>query len=239
MGRSFFIWKNKDCRSMGMVLRSALPINRPEERVNHIEIPGASGDLTQLEGEDNDPVWNSYIQTAEIEVKGGFHVREVYNWLRGAGYFTSGSDPDRKQPARIIGAITLQRHSKNLDWWVGECQFYCQPLQELLQGKTSGIAPNGTVYNSCDVRERPDWSFVATDTSATISAGGRTLEISGLTIGNAYLVRSDVQMVLTADQLTDLTANSSGKFPVLEVGRNVVAGSGWSTMAVWRKERFL
>ena len=239
MGRSFFIWKNKDCRSMGVVLRSALPIIRPEERVNHIEIPGASGDLTQLEGEDNEQVFNSYIQTAEIEVKGGFHVREAYNWLRGAGYFTSGSEPDRKQPARIIGAITLQRHSKNLDWWVGECQFYCQPLKELLTEKTNSIEPNGDLMNTGDVRERPEWSFVATDTTATISAGGKTLEISGLTIGNAYLVRSDAQIVMTADKQTDLTKNSTGDFPVLEVGHNTVTGSGWATVTVWRRERFL
>ncbi len=236
----YFIWNGKDSRSMGIELGAAIPIVRPEERVEHVQIPGRSGDMTRLESDDDsDPVFNSYIQTATIEVNGNYRTREIFNWLRGSGYVTFHGEPDRRQEARIIGAITLNRHSKNGPYWVGECQFYCQPLKELLQGKTNGIAPNGTVYNSGDVKERPDWSFVATDTSAAISAGGRTLEISGLTIGNAYLVRSDVQMVLTADQLTDLTANSSGKFPVLEVGSNVVAGSGWSTMAVWRKERFL
>lgn len=234
--RLYFIWKGEDCRAHGVQLAAAVPIIRPEERVTHVEIPGRSGDLTQLQG---DGIYNSYIQTATIEVPGAYNVRKIANWLKGSGYVTFHGEPDRRQPARVIGAITLNKHSKNSDWWVGEVQFYCQPLKELLQEKTNGIEPGGSVINSGDVTEMPDWSFEATDTSATISTGGRTLEISGLTIGNAYMVKSDVQMVLTADQLTDLTANSSGEFPVLAEGSNTVTGSGWSTMTVWRKERFL
>ena len=239
MGRYYFVWKGMDCRANGVQLSGPVPIIRPEERVTHVEIPGRSGDLTQLEADEDDPIYNSYIQTVQILVAGGYRVREIHKWLRGAGYVTFHGEPDRRQPARVIGAITLSKHSLYSDWWVGEVQFYCQPLKELLQEKTNGIAPGGSVINSGDVPEKPDWSFQATATSATISTGGRTLEISGLTIGNAYMVKSDVQMVLTADQLTDLTANSSGEFPVLAEGSNTVTGSGWSTMTVWRKERFI
>lgn len=236
MGQSFFIWNGRDCRSMGVNLRGPVPIVRPEERVRHVEIPGSSGDLTETEGEN---IYNSYIQTASISVRGGFRVRDVYRWLRGAGYVTFSGEPDRRQKARIIGAITLNRHSRNLDKWEGEVQFYCQPLKEMIQEKTNEIVPGGTVRNSGDVEEKPDWSFYATGTSALISAGGKSLAITGLTAGAAYLIRSDVSMVLTADRQTDLTANSVGDFPTLEVGSNTVTGSGWSTMTVWRRERFL
>ena len=129
MGQSFFIWKNADCRAMGVQLSGPVPIVRPEERVQHTQIPGRSGDLTETEGQD---VYNSYIQTASILVPGGFRVRDIYNWLRGSDYVTFSGEPDRRQPARIIGAITLNKHSHNLDWWTGEVQFYCQPLKQLL-----------------------------------------------------------------------------------------------------------
>ena len=82
MAQLFFVWNGKDCRSMGVTLRRPVPIVRPEERVQHVEIPGRSGDLTYTEGEN---IFNSYIQTAEICVTGGFRVREVYKWLRGSG----------------------------------------------------------------------------------------------------------------------------------------------------------
>lgn len=83
MARSYFIWNGTDCRSMGIMLQGPVPIIRPEERVNHVEIPGRSGDLTELEGEEDEPIYNSYIQTVTLQVPGGYRVREVFNWLKG------------------------------------------------------------------------------------------------------------------------------------------------------------
>ena len=37
----------------------------------------------------------------------------------------------------------------------------------------------------------------------------------------------------------NLTANSTGDFPVLDVGSNTITGSGWSKLAFERRERFL
>ena len=119
--RKYFVWKGEDCKAYGIEVQASIPIIRPEERVRHVEIPGRSGDLTQLEGEG---IFNSYIQTVTITVPGWYNVREVYNWLRGSGYVTFHGEPDRKQMARVIGAITLTKHSRNSDWWTGEVQFY-------------------------------------------------------------------------------------------------------------------
>lgn len=242
MGRSFFIWKNKDCRSMGVLLSGPLPIIRPEERIKHIEIPGASGDLTQTEGEDGEQIFNSYIQTATIEVKNGFHVREIYNWLRGAGYFTSSSEPDRKQMARVVGAVTLNKHSSNSDWWVGECQFYCQPEKELLNESTVEITSSGsTVMNAGDLRAKPKITATASGTSMTITANGRTLTLTGLTSGKDYVIDCKIcEVSITESSVTTMkTKDSSGKFPYLEPGSNTITGSGWSKLVFDRRQRFL
>lgn len=237
MAQSFFIWKDKDCRSMGVLLQGPVPIVRPEERVSHVEIPGRSGDLTELEGEN---IYNSYIQTATIMVKGGFHVREVYRWLRGSGYVTFHGEPDRKQKARIIGAVTLQKHSRNLDWWVGEIQFYCQPLKELLNEPKVTISSSGSsVLNAGDVQSRPKITATANATSMTITANGSTLTITGLTSGQKYIIDSDIMEVTDNAGTTILTQNSTGDFPVLEPGSNTVTGSGWSALEIDRRERFL
>ena len=58
MAQSYFIWKSRDCRTMGVKLSGPVPIVRPEERVEHIVIPGRAGELTQVEGEN---IFNSYI----------------------------------------------------------------------------------------------------------------------------------------------------------------------------------
>jgi len=237
MGQSYFIWKNKDCRSMGVWLQGPVSIVRPEERVNHVEIPGRSGDMTETEGAE---VYNSYIQTATILVKGGFHVREVYNWLKGSDFVTFSGERDRKQAARIIGAITLNKHSYNLDWWTGEVQFYCQPLKQLLKEVPVEITTSGdTVANSGDVTASPRITATASGTSVVIAAGGNTLTLTGTVSGTKYIIDSETMEVTSYDGTTILTKNSSGSFPILLPGSNAVTGSGWSKLEINRRERFL
>ena len=136
MGQSFFIWNGIDCRSRGVIMRGPAAIVRAEERVKHVEIPGRAGDLTETEGAD---IFNSYIQTVTISVKGAQNVRNIYRWLRGSGFVTFSGEPDRKQAARVIGAITLNRVSRNIDNWAGEVQFYCEPFKRLLIENTAQI----------------------------------------------------------------------------------------------------
>ena len=237
MSQSYFIWNGKDCRSMGVMLQGPVPIIRPEERVQHVEIPGRSGDLTELEEEQ---IYNSYIQTVTIQVQGGYRVRDIFNWMKGAGYVTFHGEPDRKQAARIIGAITLNKHSRNLDWWVGEAQFYCQPLKQLLTEVPVTITSSGSaVMNAGDVKSKPKITAKASGTSMTITVGGKTLTISGLTSGNDYIIDSEITEVCTADRSALLTENSQGDFPRLAQGRNTITGSGWSKLVIDRRERFL
>ena len=237
MPQSFFIWKGRDCRSMGVWLQGPVAIVRPEERVEHVQIMGRSGDLTETEGAE---VYNSYIQTATILVKGGYRVREVYAWLRGSGYVTFSGEPDKRQQARVIGAITLNKHAYNIDWWVGEVQFYCQPLKEKLQDTSVEITSSGSnVANAGDVVSFPKILATASSTSMTVSAGGRTITVTGLTSGTKYVIDSDIMEVTLAEGVGSLTKNSSGEFPVLVPGSNTVTGSGWSKLVFDRRERFL
>ena len=235
MGQSYFIWKNIDCRAMGCRLDGPAPIIRPEERAEHITIPGRSGDLTMLEGEN---IFNSYIQTVTMMVHGGARVRKIYDWLRGSGYVTFSGEPDKRQEARVIGAITLNKHSYNLDWWEGEVQFYCQPLKELLQAKTQTVAINGTVVNTGDVDEYPVITVTPSAASCTVSVNNRIFTISGQ---SGTQVKIDCGAGIMYNPLTnsDLTKYTIGKFPKLDPGSNTLTGSGWSSLTLERKERFL
>ena len=237
MGQSYFIWKNRDCRSLGVRLSGPVSIVRPEERVNHVQIPGRSGDLTETEGQD---IYNSYIQTATILVPGGYRVREIYNWLKGADYVTFSGEPDRKQPARIIGAITLNKHSYNLDWWEGEVQFYCQPLKQLIQENKVTITSSGaTVRNNGDVTAKPLWKVTASGSTVVVTAGGKTLTCTDYTSGQVLLIDSETLTIYNSDQTADWTKWSSGEFPELAVGNNTITGSGWSSIEIEKRERFL
>lgn len=237
MAQSFFIWNGRDCRSMGVIMRGPAPIVRPEERVTHVTIPGTSGDLTETEGEN---IYNSYIQTVSISVRGGFRVRDVYKWLRGDGYVTFSGEPDRRQKARIIGAMTLNRISRNLDNWAGEIQFYCQPLKEKLADASVTITSSGsTVRNEGDVISRPLFKLTANAASATLTAGGKSITVSSLSSGTVIWIDSGSMEVLNSARTALLTVNSTGDFPVLNPGSNSVTGSGWSSVEIEKRERFL
>lgn len=237
MKESFFIWNGVDCRAMGMKLAGPVAIVRPEERIQHVEIPGRSGDLTETQGAD---VFNSYIQTASIMVHGGYRVREIYRWLKGAGFVTFSGEPDRKQPARIIGAITLNKQSRNLDWWVGEVQFYCKPFKQLLNEQRVTIGSLGaTVRNNGDVACMPMWRLTASGSSAVLTANGSTLTVTGLSSGTVIWIDSETMEVWNGGMTALLTKNSSGNFPTLAPGNNTISGSGWSGIEIERRERYL
>ena len=243
MGQSFFIWNGVDCRSMGVRLRSPLPIIRPEERVNHVQIPGASGDLTLVEG---DAVYNSYIHTASISVTGWQNVRKVYDWLRGSGYLTTSAEPDRRQPARVIGAVTLDKVSKNLDIWAGEAQFYCQPLKELLIPEKTITNEPVSVINRGNVTERPLFKVtVMTQNDPMVlsvsSTNGSTATYEAITIeGGNSPVYIDSETCEVKDSLGNSILDlASGTFPTLRPGTNYVSGAWWNHVEITRRERFL
>jgi phage-related protein len=232
---------------MGVRLSGPVAIVRPEERVNHVQIPGRAGDLTETEGAD---IYNSYIQTASIAVKTGSRVREIYSWLRGSGYVTFSGEPDRKQQARVIGAITLNKHSRNLDWWEGEVQFYCQPFKELLWPKTETITASGdTVRNAGDVSCMPEWTVTVSGSGANktvvLAAAGdgtpeeNSINVTGLTGGSVIRIDAESMEVWNADGTQLLTKDSIGNFPVMAPGANVITGSGWSSIEIDKRERFL
>lgn len=239
MAQSYFIWKGADCRSKGIVLQNPVPIIKPEERVQHVTIPGRSGDLTLLE---DDNVYQSYIQTASIHVHGGFRVNEVSNWLKGSGFVTFHGEPDKRQTARVIGAVTLSKHSRNSDWWSGDVQFYCEPLKEKLTESDVTITSSGTaVINNGDVKARPLLKVTASGTTVVVTAGGKTLTITGATSSRVYYIDCDAQIIWHLESSVTVvdTQLSSGGFPVLLPGSNSVTGSGWSQIVITRRERYL
>lgn len=234
--QSYFIWKGIDSRAMGITTKGHAPIIRPEERAQHVVIPGRSGDLTLIEGEN---IYNSYIQTVSFSVAGAAAVQQVYAWLRGSGYVTFSGEPDRRQQARVIGAITLDRVSRNLDRWTGQAQFYCQPLKEKLYPDSVTLTAAGSVRNGGDVAAYP--VIVATPasgaTTIVITVGGKSLTIGSVT--GDVRIDSAAMEVSNAARTEILTANSGGPFPVLLPGANAVGGSGWSQLVITKNERFL
>ena len=220
MAQSYFIWNGIDSRTMGVTTKGHAPIIRPEERVQHVEIPGRSGDLTETEGEN---IYNSYIQTVSFSVAGAENVPAVYAWLRGAGYVTFSGEPTKKQKARIIGAITLNRISRNMDRWAGEAQFYCEPLKELSGEQAVEITTSGTtITNPGDVESRPLITITGSG-DVTVRIGEKSLSITGAASG--WKIDSDLEWVMNAGGTPQMGVYT-GVFPTIPTGQSAVQFTG-------------
>ena len=234
--QSYFIWNGVDCRTKGIILRNAAPLVRPEERVAHLIIPGMCGDLTEVEG---DNIYNAYIQTVGISVKSADNARSAFRWLRGSGYVTFSGDPYKKQEARVINAVTLDKASRNIDHWAGEVQFYCQPLKQALSETAITLTAAESVNNNGDVASYPIILAYPTGQQAymDITVNGKTLRLTD--IRNVRRIDCKAQEVTNAAQTVLVTKNSAGPFPVLQVGSNTIGGSGWTKLEIYKEERYL
>jgi len=216
----YFNWNGTSCGTKGIMLQSMPEIIRPEKRVKHIIIPGRSGELTQQEGE---YIYNSYIQTIPMIIYTESAVREAEQWLQGDGYVTFSCQPDLKQRAQVINAVTFRKHSRNSNWWEGEVQFYCEPLKEAvtteedIEVTTSGA----TVTNPGDVTALPRIEITGSG-DITLQMGGSAMMLYGVTSG--MIVDSDTEWVLKNG--VPQQGVYTGKFPVLKPGDNTVAFTG-------------
>ena len=176
----WFKWNGTRSDEMNIIINEAPKIIKPEERIQHVTIPGRAGDLTITEGDD---IWESYIQALGIAIYGKANVRTVENWLKGAGVLTLSSQPGLQQDARIVGAVTLEKHSRNLDWWEGDVQFYCQPIKTDPEEVDVEVTSSGTtVNNPGDMTAYPLIRVIGSG-AVTISSGGNVLSIPDCTSG--------------------------------------------------------
>ena len=229
----YFIWKNIDSRVMFIRVPNRVPVIRPEERVEHVTIPGRSGELTVTEGND---IYHSYIQTVTVTVAGNTHVRDAEEWLRGDGFITFDTQPDLKQKARIIGAVTFEKHSKNLDYWNADVQFYCEPLKRMRTDPEAIVLNESgtTVTNPSVLTAKPKIAITGSG-AVTVSVGGRTLTIPDCVDG--WVIDSENEWILQ-NGIPRIGA-CSGNFPVLAPGDNTVLFTGATGLTVTPEWRFI
>lgn len=219
MTRYWFSWKGTRSDEMDIILKAAPKIIKPEERIQHVAIPGRSGDVTLTEGED---VWQSYIQSIGIAIHVAANVPVVENWLKGAGDVIFSSQPGLKQKARIIGAVELEKHSRNLDWWEGDVQFYCDPIKSDVNETPIVITASGTgIENPGDTIAYPLIEITGSG-AVTVAAGVNTLVIPDC--GSGWVIDSENEWILNGG--TPMMDACSGDFPVLQKGQNAVTFTG-------------
>ena len=231
--RYYFEWNGVRSDTKGIRLQEMPKIIRPQERVEHVTIPGRTGELTVTEGDD---IYESYIQTIPLIVDNAEDVAKVESWLRGNGYVTFSCQPTLWQAARVINSVEFKKHSKNSNWWEATVQFYCHPLKALKTATGQEVTSSGTnVKNNGDTVSKPKITITGSG-NITLTAGGKTLVLMDASSG--WVVDSEMEWVMSAG--VPLPGVASGDFPVLNPGDNALLYTGNITkLIVDKRERYL
>lgn len=220
MARLYFLWNGTDSRTKHIRLRNRMPVIRPQERVEHITIPGRTGELTQVEGEN---IYEGYIQTAQITVDGIANVPAAEAWLTGEGYVTFDTQSSLRQKARIINAITFEKVSRNLDLWQGDVQFYCEPIKRALTDTGIEVTSSGTALTNPGTLPAFPLIEITGSGAVSISIGGKTLVIPACVSG--WKVDCENQWILDSNGVPQFDA-WQGEFPQIPAGNSTVLFTG-------------
>lgn len=229
-----FVWNGWNCRDKGIRMREMPPVIRPEERVQHVTIPGRAGELTLTEGTD---IYNSYIQTIPVAVYTEANVREAESWLRGEGTVSFCSQPHLQQAARVINAVEFRKHSRNSVYWDADIQFYCNPIKYLVSEADITLAESGQSitcpgtldsYPLITIHGGESFAF-------SIRIWDRTLTIPNAADG--MVIDTENQWILVGG--VPIMNACSGRFPKLMPGENILTFTGASSITITPRSRFL
>lgn len=232
MGVPFFVWDGVSSRDMGLIIRRNPSIVRARERVETIEIPGRSGYLTLSAGAN---VFDNVVKTVEAQIPPSVDPQAVMTWLRGSGLVVFSTEPDFAYDARIINQIEMERVFD--DAWTGTITFLCQPEKRatIPESDISITDYQQVVYNPGNVPSRPkiqieQQDLLAENPFVRVTVGYKVFEAA--TDGNGCIIDSDAQIVTDLTGEVDTTYSSTGDFPILEPGDNVVTIQGLPGLTV-------
>lgn len=218
--KRYFIWNGTRSDTKHILFNDRVPIIRPEERVEHIVIPGRPGEMTQVEGAN---IFNSYIQTLSITVDGKDNVPAAEAWLTGEGYVTFDTQSTLRQKARIINAVTFQRHSKNANYYTGDVQFYCEPIKRALTDTGIEVTSSGTALTNPGTLPAFPLIEITGSGAVSISIGGKTLLIPACVSG--WKADCENQWILDSNGVPQFDA-WQGEFPQIPAGNSTVLFTG-------------
>lgn len=213
----YFIFKGKNSKDFGILISSAPQRTKPERRVEHITIPGRSGELTQ-----DEDTYEPYTISMQCSTRGNDHLDEIVAWLNGAGELILSTEPDKVYQVAIYNKISISDVIYLYNSFL--IQFRVQPFKynvNAFNDKKELTAPTkiksrGTVYSEPIIT-------VYGSGDITLTINDKDFPLYG--VDGSITIDSEMMEVFKG------TENQNGKFggegfPRLEVGENTVSWTG-------------
>lgn len=249
----WFEWNSTKCTQYGMHVLGQPSIISAAERVSNEEIPGRSGALTLLEGDNifDDItlavtcVIDSPYETAEGESVS--RIAKICGWLRGNGEIKFANQPDGYYKGRMSSQISFDKIVSGDPHMAFQVQFRCQPFFYLDSGETAITIPVADspkqLTNPGNIPSQPVIKLTGTG-EGTIMAGNSTMLINSFEDIEYLMLDCEAKIAYTgipgdtSDPLKLLGTRVTGEWLTIPVGTSFFTLTGNITSAIvtprWR-----
>lgn len=215
----WFSWNGVRCTEYGIHVSEQPPITMPAERATFTNVPGRSGSLTTLEGDD---VYDDLVLTTTCFITDTARISEIAAWLKGSGTVTFANRQGGFYYARIVNQISFEKILRGNPYRSFAVNFRCKPFWYAESVQPITLTSSGSaITNPGNVSSEP---------VITVYGSG---EIT-LMVGQYIVELEDVSGSITLDGplmeaykgTTSMNNNMSGDFPTLAPRMNAVSWSG-------------
>ena len=215
----WYVWNDVRCTSYGVHVLEQPPLTMPSERVTFTDVPGRSGSLTTLQGDD---VYDDMLLTAQCIVADPARIPSICAWLRGGGKVTFANRSGGFYNARIVNQISFEKILRGNPHRSFAINFRCKPFWYL-----GGVAPI-TLMTSHNYIINPGNVFSEPVLQITMNGN------AAFTVGGTYFELMDIYGTVTVDtprmetfmNYTSYNSRVWGDYPRLLPGNNLVSWSG-------------
>ena len=229
--KDWFEWNGIRCTSYYIRVSEQPPLTVPQERAAFTDVPGRSGSLTTLEGED---VYDDMVLTAECFLANPAMIPAVAGWLRGSGKVTFANRPGGFYYARVVNQIPFEKILRGNPHRRFAVNFRCKPFWYASNVPSVTISQNGgTITNPGSVHSEPVITVYGAG-DITLMVGQTILELTDISDS----ITLDSELLEAYQGLVPMNDHVSGEFPVLKPGLTSVSWTGNVTRVViapnWR-----
>ena len=149
----WFEWNGVRCTQYGIHVLEQPPVTIPSERVAFTDVPGRSGSLTQLEGDD---VYDDMVLTVTCLIADPSRIPEIVAWLRGSGTVTFANRQGGFYHARVVNQIPFEKILRGNPHRSFAINFRCKPFWYLSDVEPITLTTSGTfITNPGGVASEP------------------------------------------------------------------------------------
>ena len=214
----WFEWNGVRCTQYGIHVLEQPPVTIPSERVAFTDVPGRSGSLTQLEGDD---VYDDMVLTVSCVIADPSRIPEIAAWLRGSGTVTFANRQGGFYHARVVNQIPFEKILRGHPHRSFAINFRCKPFWYLSDVKPITLTTSGSFITNP--------GCVASEPVITVYGSGEITLMVGMTITELEItdkITLDTPLMEAYNSSTSMNSCMSGDFPQLLPGKNAVSWSG-------------